>query len=362
MQHNTNPFRKSRAYSVWPRDLSSNILHCGTSKKKSVRFSGSERLERSPGKTAGFPACLLYHNSNLENPYSLDYSLVNLYTTDLIIRKFIQKPLLARVSTPVRSNIFQFSDRSRKRLMFVCRNSGHHIKSQVCLTFHNSCPIDGASLKQTLNNFLTKLRYHYRGVYYLWCLEFQGSGQPHIHLFTDILPTRINRQIVARFWNTATKESQANLEFTAHHKNFFTWNMTSGSYLSKQYMSKESQKKVPVHYQNVGRFWGASRNMTPSFELVTMDLFDDPCIYKKALRIAIKCYERKLQGYIKKKTGKIVKLNLRRKHQTRTIPNMGPSFIRLLKYYWFYGIDITGARHEPYDPLNCPSFELGVPF
>ncbi|MBV5337641.1 MAG: hypothetical protein J0653_06775, partial [Deltaproteobacteria bacterium] len=32
------------------------------------------------------------------------------------------------------------------------------------------------------------------------------------------------------------------------------------------------QKDVPAHYQNVGRFWGSSRNLTPQASLITPEL------------------------------------------------------------------------------------------
>ncbi len=299
-------------------------------------------------------ACLLAH---ISNGYSdKRKSLVNLYEKDVVVRKFWDCVLSKRKGGGIREKIFEFSDASKRRLLFVCRNSGHKIRSQVCLTFHKSSPINGKAFKKTLNIFLTRMRREYKGIHYIWVLEFQKNGNPHAHLFTDIEPTKENRDKVARLWNKTTKESHENYKFTAHKKNFFSWKMQSGSYLAKEYIAKSVQKDVPKHYKNVGRFWGNSRNMVPNFALITEDLFDDPKIYIKALRAVYKCHERKILKYVKKR------INLRKKHITINIPSLSKDFIKLLKYYSFYGYEETGAKYEPINYLICSSFEYGVPF
>ena len=83
-----------------------------------------------------------------------------------------------------RQNIFQFSDSSRRRLLHVCRNSGHHIKSQYCLTYHETWPQDGKEVKAKLNHFITCYKRAFGAdSKYLWVLEFQRRGAPHIHFF-----------------------------------------------------------------------------------------------------------------------------------------------------------------------------------
>ena len=54
-------------------------------------------------------------------------------------------------------------------------------------------------------------------------------------------------------------------QFSVHNHPFqwIKWKMTNSSYLMKNYIVKKDQKEIPEHYLNVGRFWGASRNLTP---------------------------------------------------------------------------------------------------
>lgn len=301
-------------------------------------------------------ACLLAQKSktDLTRP---EMSVAHVYEKDVVIKKFRDDVVSGgRRGGGKRADIFKFSDASKRRLLFVCRNSGSRVKSQVCLTFHRSSPIDGRAFKETLNLFLTRLRQKYSGVHYLWVLEFQKNGQPHAHMFTDIEPTEENRHEVARIWNTATKESEENYKFTSHHRNFFKWVMDSGSYLAKEYLAKSIQKDVPEHFRNVGRFWGCSRNMKPEYVKLEPEKEVDTRLMIMAVRATFKCYEKKLSKYIGKK------INLRSRQVTKTLPSMANVFIEAIKHYWWFNPDYVGTYHQAKDYAVIPSFEYGVPF
>ena len=188
-----------------------------------------------------------------------------------------------------RQAVFNFSDKSKARLSEVCRNSGHWVRSQFCLTYHLFWPSSGLDCKKQLNRFITALNRHpgisYLGcdLHYLWVLEFQGRRAPHFHLFTDLLTDPewqgvpfvlpINKDDLATIWVVQVQGlhfpgAQSTLDFHRHEKNFFPWRMASGKYLVKEYIEKSLQKDVPENFQNVGRFWGNSRNMKPQFYIL----------------------------------------------------------------------------------------------
>lgn len=327
----------------------SNIRHNSHQCKSEIK----EELETIKGGAVS-PACLLAHNST-EGITAKDKSVVLLYDKDVIVKKFRDEPP-SKKGGGMRNNIFEFSESSKRRLLFVCRNSGHYIKSQVCLTYHKSSPINGKCFKETLNVFLQRLRRKYKNIHYLWVLEFQKNGQPHAHLFTDIEPTKENRILVATYWNEITNETEENLKFTSHPRNFFKWVMKSGSYLAKEYIAKTVQKDVPEHFQSVGRFWGASRNMTPKFSMIIPEKTVEEKYYKKAVRAVFKAHERKLKAVIGKR------INLRKKHITKSLPLLASDFLEVLKYYWWYSKGNKAPLYAPEYQHLIPSFELGVPF
>lgn len=169
----------------------------------------------------------------------------------------------------IRAAIYEFSDKSRGNLNHICRNSGHLIRSQYCLTYHNSWPVNGIEAKRHLDNFLKCLRRYLPGVSYLWVLEFQKSNAPHFHVFLSEPRSIELGAKLARAWVRITKGTEEQYNHHAGPWNFMDWKMTNGDYVMKQYCSKASQKDVPDHYMSVGRFWGCSRGFQPVPEIVT---------------------------------------------------------------------------------------------
>lgn len=253
------------------------------------------------------PACSISHISHKEEYPSSDYFLKVYHSDVKVIKPACQ-------GTPhhnkfQRSSVFEFSEKSKARLREVCRNSGHWIRSQFCLTYHESWPTNGLQSKRQLDAFLVLLRRHpgiaYLGdsLRYLWVLEFQGRKAPHYHLFTDLIAgaewpgvpfvVPVDKEELSRLWvlkaqNLHLPGAVTTLQFHDHEKNFFPWRMVSGSYLVKEYVEKSLQKDVPEGFQNVGRFWGNSRNMKPQFYIVEPDHVQDANLtgaIRKAVRI-----------------------------------------------------------------------------
>jgi len=295
---------------------------------------------------------------------------LQLYHNDLKVKKPYLQP--APRDKALRGNIFQFSDSSRRRLLFVCRNSGHLIGSQFCCTFHNSWPLDGKSLKKMVAAYIKRLKRRFGPhFHWLWCLEFQERSAPHLHFFSDIPTTDENRNFLADAWlavSGQTDDKQCS-DWHRHPTNLFSWDMKSGSYLAKEYLGKIEQKQVPAAFHNVGRFWAHSASMKPDFATIDPHDHDEALqdLHRQTVRIVTKCAERnrdsyktfaaifsdrldlfnlpheEIEGRFKKQISIGIKLsgehkthrrrpptNFRRKKQSYNLPNMATAFYNVL--------------------------------
>jgi hypothetical protein len=254
----------------------------------------------------------------IESPYK-----VEMYTQDIKVKRDCHSNgnIYGK-----RKSIKLFSKAARRRLLFVARNSGHFIKSQLCLTYHCSEPENGKEMKKQLNLFLTLLRGKYKDVKYLWVLEFQKRGTPHFHCFLNIPHTDDDfREWAAISWNRIIGDSEQNLKFQRHKRNFIEWKMDSGKYLVKEYLAKCDQKHVPEEFHSVGRFWGNSRSLIPRETTIIPEKDCSLEAFKKAIRIISKRREKIIKSYVKR--------NYRNLITSYSLPRMTDNFIRCLQYY-----------------------------
>lgn len=162
------------------------------------------------------------------------------------------------------------------------------LKTMLTLTYPEIYPRNGAEVKQGLGRILANLRN--KGAFeYVWFLEFQVRGAPHVHLLTDhngISPKM--RVDMAYWWVGHIKDSdwfqdQAIMEsikcgdceykkLASHLRKAFnvachphTWQWVREREGAKRYITayaaKPEQKEVPKNYRDVGRFWGCSRGI-----------------------------------------------------------------------------------------------------
>ena len=294
------------------------------------------------------PACLLPYicKDDLVEKEQKNSFYLHVYQKDVKVKKpFLQAPPPIGLKNP----IFEFSQESRARLLHTCRNSGHHIKSQFCLTYHTVFPSCGKQVKKNLHLFIENLRLAFgRSLRFIWCLEFQERGAPHIHFFSDIEPTKENGLLLAYHWVRIIKGNEVCFEFHAHSRNFHAWKMDSGSYLSKEYISKSAQKNVPENFKNVGRFWGNSRNMKPEFSMVNPDELDSSLRSSvvSVVRTITKRYStnllrlkkiaqetRRKKNQEAGKTSKVSNPNLRKKIRSYSLPLMSSMFFILCNFH-----------------------------
>ena len=186
---------------------------------------------------------------------------IEIYKQDtVVVRRGYKRPGV----TWQREDVRVFSWASRKRLAFIAANTDTVFTSMLTLTYPRVFPNDGKDVKRNLNAFLVALRRKIPDVRYLWFLEFQKRGAPHIHLVLQ--GVRVYRKM--QKWVSLTWYRLCNTNDPRH--------LAAGTRLERirkpngarnycvKYAHKMIQKSVPEGYRNVGRFWGCSRSVMPT--------------------------------------------------------------------------------------------------
>jgi hypothetical protein len=171
-----------------------------------------------------------------------------------------------------RKGIAKLSSKARARLAFLAQETRTKFSSLLTLTFGKKYPRDGRTVKRMLNKFLNFVR-RVLGASYLWFLEFQTRGAPHIHIMLSI---GRNEEEHIKVVNTWVKYNVAELglskvdarKLARQHLREKVWEDIrerdgASRYITK-YATKPEQKKVPRNYRNVGRFYGSSRDVRKS--------------------------------------------------------------------------------------------------
>lgn len=174
-----------------------------------------------------------------------------------------------------RGRIYQMTRQSVDRLMFVLRETDMSLESMIVLTFGSMYPKSGQSAKASVNRWLSWLRYHAPEVRYLWVMEFQKRGAPHFHILLNYGVVEDERDLYAGRWSSAAlsgivgKEDDRYQELWMkifrvhkHHRQWQNKKEKDGivRYMSS-YLAKSYQKKIPKDYQDVGRWWSATRGV-----------------------------------------------------------------------------------------------------
>ena len=100
----------------------------------------------------------------------------------------------------VRGEIVNFSRAARARLAFIVSETDVNFKTFVTLTYPEKYTRDGKEVKKHLNRWLSMLRYRHAGIEYLWFLEFQRRGAPHVHIMLDIELGENDAEHVVKKW------------------------------------------------------------------------------------------------------------------------------------------------------------------
>lgn len=225
----------------------------------------------------------------VEELYPLDNLLV--FKNGLIVSRKEKYPYPR--SFNARRGIYEMSKKSKLKLSHIVNNSEVRFTSMLTLTWGDFLPpVNGRELKRQLHVYLKAFRKRYKTPEYLWFLEFQRSGKPHIHILTTIEPAKNDliwhsdkwaRISVKDAWarlNSITDqdykiihpidvgvmldEEEKSRAFNGHLKVWEKFRKRDGAFhYVLKYATKSVQKLVPVNYSNVGRFWGCSENVLP---------------------------------------------------------------------------------------------------
>ena len=197
---------------------------------------------------------------------------IEVYRNDVVV---VRKAGWSNGVECTRSQVKTFSRASRRKLAFVASNTSIDFTSMITLTYPREFPNDGKDVKRNLNAFLVALRRKVNSLEYLWFLEFQKRGAPHIHLL--IRGMRVSKANQA--WTSSTWYSICSTGDERH--------LRAGTRLERirkkdgarhyavKYAHKMVQKVVPEGYRNVGRFWGHSKNVKPVVKAHHRCLNDD---------------------------------------------------------------------------------------
>lgn len=226
--------------------------------------------------------------------------------------KIVRKSKLQGSYISPRGRIKKMSKKSLIRLIATMQATEINFGSMLTLTYPKTYPVDGSVVKEDLRVFLQWVRRRYP-TEYLWFLEFQERGAPHLHVLLEIseitprmradvglkwtelialsdwfvdcfvvigegLHVRLDRlpignetelfmqykEIKMRTIDQQgyTAEVSKIARFNTHPS---VWELAKSpgglkNYASK-YASKMRQKTVPKEYLNIGRFWGCSRGV-----------------------------------------------------------------------------------------------------
>jgi hypothetical protein len=186
------------------------------------------------------------------------------YASDTVVRRYGRKN---KHLPGKRREVKEFSLPARKRLAFVAANTQIDFTAMITLTYPEDFPHNGKLVKGHRKRFLQWLSMErFPGCSYLWFIEFQRRGAPHFHiLFTERVggqrQFRALQWEVAHKWHNIIKSGLDGLRAGTRTERLRS--PEGGRHYAVKYAQKMKQKIVPAAYENVGRFYGYSRDVKP---------------------------------------------------------------------------------------------------
>ena len=195
-----------------------------------------------------------------------------------VIRKSKIKPQNNPWQDHKRGKISKLTNRSVRRLMHIGNTTNIQFNSLVTLTYGKYHPSTGLMVKEDFSVMRKWFKKHCEN--YLWFLEFQVRGAPHLHILldTDCITPAMRLDLMYRWVSLQISREYFYGQCPIGHNQaeimkLATFNLRpqvwelikkrdgAARYLS-QYASKKEQKKVPEQFKDVGRFWGCSRKVS----------------------------------------------------------------------------------------------------
>jgi len=201
--------------------------------------------------------------SNNQKFYFPPITAVEVYSNDLVIKR--SRKMAHKHGK--REQVKELSKASLKRLAFVASNTQVEFRTMLTLTYPSIFPGSGKEVKAHLGKLLHCLAVEWGDFEYLWFLEFQARGAPHIHLLTNVMPwsrEQFNRERawLSSVWYAIVDSGDLKHWYAGTR---FEWlrSQEGGKRYIISYVHKPRQKVVPRGFWDVGRFWGCSPNVRP---------------------------------------------------------------------------------------------------
>lgn len=221
---------------------------------------------------------------------------LKVFNKDLHVSIYNKKPWTGKRKK--RGTIKKFSFGSVKRLRFLLRNTIHKMEYELGLTYPNEFPKDGLIVKNHFHKLRTRLNYY--GYKYFWILEFQNRGAPHFHMLVN---KEIKKEQLSKMWYAIVGSGdEKHLKRGVHVAPILNKDGMAGYFA--QYLSKQEQKIVPEEFKNVGRFWGASRDLLECTIKKYYGNLEDIWELKKQMRPLRRWYEAQKRSWSKRKAYK----------------------------------------------------------
>lgn len=214
------------------------------------------------------------------------------YKNGLVVKRGKRFPM-AHFQPVTRKGVNEMSKKSKLRLTHIVANCDIKFVSMFTLTYGDFfIPHNGRELKRQVNVFLTAFRKRF-DCEYIWFLEFTKKERPHLHVICTVAPNQWDRIWLAEKWAkiSVTDYFLKMVTFTMNeegrvivpieplvvldeakkvrkvHSHKKCWESIykedGATRYCLKYAAKAEQKLVPIGFQNVGRFWGTSRNVSP---------------------------------------------------------------------------------------------------
>ena len=256
-----------------------------------------------PGGPGGSWACPLCHISHRggggHGGRTYKGLQVERYGYDVLVRS--KSVFSSPRPASARGVIKALSHRSRRRLNFVLRNAWPKWVAFITLTYPAVFPASGLECKKHLDRFLRAMKKRWPYTRYFWVLEFQERGAPHFHIVVNAFIPKawISAQWARSVFGDVSSPYRCDLLRAGTRVEGVRRDKAGVCKYFAKYAAKQEQKEVPGFFQDVGRFWGSSRDLVRRVAKYISWGFNYSSLQYKVLYRTV----RVLRRYIKSKWG-----------------------------------------------------------
>lgn len=224
------------------------------------------------------------------SPHKRQKYTVSFFNHDAVVSSHDEVAQPDHLEGETRGAITELSFKSRQRLAFTAVNSEVVFRSMLTCTVHPDAGIkSGVTFKNSMKPLLQLLRD--RGNEYLWFLEFQKNGSPHIHILLSRYPDEkavrgsngkpwfreSSFDLSSKWAKYVSKAIDLDSDVDLFDPRFEAikkmasascryepiTSKDGGARYACKYAYKTEQKSVPFQFNDVGRFWGCTRGVRP---------------------------------------------------------------------------------------------------